>query len=410
MKTSCHEMPRRRRASLRSFAADRPSTARSGTFHAFLVRLREAALALARSRRGRSICGHTAGVLILFAHHCSANDDALLARAKEEFGVVQAADPVRINAPVSVLGRALFWDGRISADGKTSCASCHHAEDWGADRRAFSPDARGKLTSRHSQTVFNSMLQPALRWTGDRNSGAHQAEKSLTGSMGFAASAEVVPLLRQHGYAAAFQKAFPAEADPLTPTNYATALQAYQATLTTPAPFDRFLAGDAAALSPDARTGLKVFLDTGCADCHSGPLLGGRGLKKFGVKKPWWEATGSTGRDGGVFETTKKEEDRDRFRVTMLRNIAKTAPYFHDGSVASLTEAVQVMADVQHGQRLSEAEARAITAFLQSLTGEVPAHYAPSAPAAGPSSPAAPPAPARPAPGEGKPVQPPAAQ
>lgn len=302
--------------------------------------------------------------------------DGLLARAREEFGIVQAATAEQIAAPAAELGRALFWDGRISADGRTSCASCHQPADWGADRRQFSPDARGKNTARNSQTVFNSMQQPALRWTGDRKSGAHQAEKSLTGSMGFTAAEEVVPLLRTHGYEAAFRRAWPAEGGPVTPAHYARALEAYQTTLTTPSAFDRFLSGDGGALTGEARAGLQVFLDTGCADCHSGPLLGGAGLKKFGVKKPYWEATKSAKRDGGVFETSKKEEDRDRFRVSMLRNIGKTAPYFHDGSVADLTEAVQVMADVQHGQRLSGAEAKAIVAFLHSLTGEVPAHYA----------------------------------
>jgi len=302
------------------------------------------------------------------------DDTRLLVEAQTQFGVLKPVSPEAIG-PAAELGRAVFWDPRLSADGKTACASCHHAADWGADRRPFSPDARGRLTSRNSQTVFNAMLQPALRWTGDRKSGAHQAERSLTGSMGFTNVTAVLPLLRQHGYEPRFRQTWPDDPVPLTVTNYARALEAYQATLVTPAPFDRFLAGDAAALSDRQKEGLRVFLRVGCSDCHSGPLLGGKGLRKFGLKRPYWEATKSARRDTGLHEATKLDEDREKFRVSMLRNIAKTAPYFHDGSVLGLKEAVEVMAEVQLGQRLGENDLEDVTAFLDSLTGKVPEHF-----------------------------------
>lgn len=304
------------------------------------------------------------------------DDTRLLAEAKAQFGVLEPVSPSAIG-PAAELGRALFWDTRLSADGQTACASCHHAADWGADRRPFSPDARGQLTARNSQTVFNAMLQPALRWTGDRKSGAHQAERSLTGSMGFTNAAAVLPLLQQHGYEPRFRQVWPDDPAPLTVTNYAKALETYQSTLITPAPIDRFLAGDTTALTDWQKEGLRVFLNLGCADCHSGTLLGGAGLRRFGVKKPYGEATKSAKRDTGLHETTKLEGDRDKFRVSMLRNVAQTAPYFHDGSVVDLKEAVQVMADVQLGRRLGESDAAAITGFLQSLTGEVPANFGP---------------------------------
>jgi cytochrome c peroxidase len=262
-------------------------------------------------------------------------------------------------------------------DGKTACASCHLAGDWGADRRRFSPDAKGKNTARNSQTLFNAVLQPRLRWTGDRNSGAHQAEKSLTGSMGFSTSEAVVPLLKNLGYEAAFQAAFPKDAAPISPANYAAAIQAYETTLVTPAPFDAYLAGDDDALDANQRVGLKVFIRTGCADCHKGPLLGGASIRKFGLVKDYWPATKSQHKDMGLFEGTKEEADRYKFRVSMLRNIAKTAPYFHDGSVANLKEAVQVMADVQLGDRLSDSDASAIVSFLDALTGDLPNNYCP---------------------------------
>jgi cytochrome c peroxidase len=303
--------------------------------------------------------------------------DKLREDARRRFGVIKPVPDATLVHPDVTLGRALFWDTRVSGDGKTACASCHQPADWGADRRRFSPDAKGKNTSRNSQTVFNALLQPSLRWTGDRKSGAHQAEKSLTGSMGLASADAVVPILKELGYEAAFKSAYPKDSAPVSPANYARALQAYQETLLTPAPFDRFLAGQDDALNAQQKRGLKLFISAGCADCHRGPLLGGGLIRKFGVVKVYWTATKSEKKDAGLFEATKNEADRYKFRVSMLRNIAKTAPYFHDGSVAELKEAVQVMADVQLGDRLSDADASAIVAFLEALTGEVPKHYSP---------------------------------
>ena len=321
--------------------------------------------------------GVVAAIVALAAASASDDGPKLRDEALGMFGVLAAVPQPAIEASDALLGRALFWDPRVSVDGQTACASCHLAEDWGADRRRFSPDARGKLTARHSQTVLNAMLQPSLRWTGDRKSGAHQAERSLTGSMGFASTDAAVSVLKKLGYEAGFRAAFPDDAEPVSPPNYGRALQAYQATLVTPAAFDRFLDGDENALTTQQKTGLRVFMDQGCADCHHGVLLGGGSLEKFGVVKDYWTATGSDKIDTGRFQATQDDADRYKFRVSMLRNIARTAPYFHDGSVARLDEAVQIMADVQFGARLADRDAAAIVSFLEALTGEVPAHYSP---------------------------------
>lgn len=268
--------------------------------------------------------------------------------------------------PLQILGRALFWDTRLSANGKIACASCHLAKDGGADRRPFSLDARGKNTARNSQTVFNAMLQPTLRWTGDRKDGAHQAERSLTGSMGFAKADDVLPLLQQFGYEPHFKAAFPSEAQALTPAHYAKAIAAYEATLITPAPFDRFLTGETTALTQKQKEGLALFQKVGCVSCHKGALLGGESLALF---------TGADPKDMGIYEATKREEDKYRFRVSMLRNVEKAAPYFHDGSAKTLPEAVGTMAHSQLGVTLTEQEIGQIVAFLKSLTGKTPKHY-----------------------------------
>ncbi|MDO8938207.1 MAG: cytochrome c peroxidase [Methylicorpusculum sp.] len=314
---------------------------------------------------------------LIGAPDISQADDAdmdLKEQTKALFGIIM---PALSDNPDVLLGQALFWDARVSGDGKTACVSCHQAEDWGADRRTFSPDAKGKLTSRNAQTVFNAMMQPTLRWTGDRTSGAHQAEKSLTGSMGFSSADAVIPVLASLGYEAAFKAAFPEASVPISPSNYAKALQAYQATLLTPAPFDHFLSGDDSSLTVQQKEGLALFIKTGCASCHSGPLLGGNSIQKFGVVKDYWSATRSEKRDPGRFDATQNEADLYTFRVSMLRNIAKTAPYFHDGSVAELEQAVRIMAEVQLGTILSDSEVKSIVAFLESLTGDLPVNYKP---------------------------------
>jgi cytochrome c peroxidase len=321
----------------------------------------------------------TVGVMIAagFAMTGAAKADEPLRReAAVLFGRIQAAT-VSPASPEARLGRALFWDTRLSLDGKTACASCHFAGDWGADRRSFSIDARGEATSRHSPTVFNAIGQPTLRWLGDRKTGAEQAEGSLTGSMGFPSKQYGIAVLANFGYLPAFRAAYPQDPEPLNARNYGRALEAYEATLVTPAPFDRFLGGDDGALSEPQKAGLRAFIATGCAGCHNGPLLGGRAFQRFGVVKDYWAETGSKKIDIGRFATTRKEEDRYVFRVPMLRNVAKTAPYFHDGSVDRLDRAVRIMAAVQLGRTLDDASVASIVAFLDSLTGEVPAHYAP---------------------------------
>ena len=334
----------------------------------------------ARSAAPRRLLGLRAAILILagaLVAWPATADEPLRREATALFGRVDAAPAAQRGKPQAELGRALFWDARISGDKQTSCASCHSVEDWAADRRAQPVDARGKLMPRHSPTVFNSMHQPMLRWLGDRKDGAELAEGLLTGPMGFATKQEAIERLDALGYRTAFSAAFPDAADALSARHYAVAVEAYMATLSTPAPFDRFLAGDDNALTPRQKDGLRAFVGVGCSGCHNGPLFGGTTLQRFGVTRDYWVATGSKTIDQGRYALTKKDEDKYLFRVPMLRNVAKTAPYFHDGSIDRLDRAVNIMASVQLGRELDQQTAADIAAFLESLTGEAPQHFAP---------------------------------
>lgn len=304
-------------------------------------------------------------------------DEELREAANGLFGTVSAAPDDEIDTPQARLGRALFWDARLSANGQVACASCHTRADWGSDSRPKSVDARGRQGERQSQSVFNAMGASGLRWLGDRASGAAQAEGSITGSMGFAARGAIVPVLERLGYEPMFRAAFPDQADPVTPANYGVALQAYQATLRTPAPFDRWLAGEDGALDERQVRGLRRFVEAGCAGCHDGPLLGGRTKQRFGIAEDYWKHTGSADIDSGLMALTKREEDRFVFRVPSLRNVAKTQPYFHDGSVPELRRATQIMARVQLGQDLGDAALDELVAFQEALTGRVPDHFSP---------------------------------
>ncbi|HET7526904.1 MAG TPA: cytochrome c peroxidase [Burkholderiaceae bacterium] len=302
---------------------------------------------------------------------------ALRTLALNHFGIVTPASQAEVTAPPAVLGRSLFWDTRLSVNGKVACASCHSSDDWSSDRRPHSITAKGTPTTLQSQPTFMAQDQVALRWYGDRRDGAHQAERSITGSMGFDKPGEMEAALRSAGYEVRFREAYPDAGAWPTQLQYGQALQAYQRTLRTPAPFDAFLRGDDAALDPAQRAGLAKFIEVGCVGCHRGALLGGTSMQKFGLFKDYWLATGSKEVDLGRYTVTHNEADRYVYRVPMLRNIAKTAPYFHDGSVARLDDAVRVMAEVQLGRTLPERDVADIVAFLQSLTGAAPAHYAP---------------------------------
>ncbi len=174
------------------------------------------------------------------------------------------------------------------------------------------------------------------------------------------------------GYVALFKEAFPGDKDPVTMENFAKAVGAFERTLVTPAPFDDYARGDAGALTAEQKRGFKTFLDTGCMMCHAGPYFGGQMYQKFGMLEPYEKYTKSQPVDEGRFAVTKDPTDKYVFKVPVLRNVAETPPYFHDGSVEKLEDAVVIMARIQLGKNLTKEQAGDIVAFLKSLTGKIP--------------------------------------
>src|SRR5215467_14762083 len=248
-------------------------------------------------------------------------------------------------------------------------------ERTGCQSRSASGSGRIRAMPRQSSMPLNFIIH----WRGDRDSLEDQVIKALASPItnGQPNEKAVIDRLEQiPSYAPLFKAAFPDDPHPMTVENIAKAIGAYERTLVTPSPFDRYLAGDVNALSPKARSGLDTFINTGCAACHNGVLVGGGMYRKFGVVEPYWKATGSQTIDDGRADVTKNPDDLYVFRVASLRNVATTAPYFHDGSVATLPEAVRVMARVQLGVTLGDAETSDVVAFLESLTGELPANFA----------------------------------
>jgi cytochrome c peroxidase len=276
------------------------------------------------------------------------------------------------------LGRLLFFETRVSIDGTVSCSRCHEPSLYATDALPKPIGAEHRVNPRNSPTVLNAALQISAHWRGDRKNVEDQATKALTGLVSFGNPNFAVAMARLKaipGYVPLFAKAFPGQADPITPDNWGKAIGAYERTLVTPAPFDAYLKGDDGALSQDAEAGLREFMQLGCTACHNGAGVGGGMYQKFGVVEQYWKATGSKEIDKGRFDVTKNPADTYVFKVPSLRNVAMTPPYFHDGSVATLSEAVRIMARVQLGKTLNDEQVTHIVAFLDSLTGKLPGGF-----------------------------------
>lgn len=307
-------------------------------------------------------------------------DHQLLDDATKSFAAlpdIKEADT--LNSARVALGRNLFFEPRVSRDGTVSCARCHQPSLYGTDGLARSIGVDHHLNARNAPTVLNAALQLSQHWIGDRINVEDQAMKSLLGPNSFGQPNYLNAMQRLQaipGYAEMFSKAYPDDKNPITPENWGNAIGAYERTLLTPAPFDQFLTGDTNAISMTAKSGLRKFMGLGCVGCHNGVGVGGNAYMKFGLTEDYWTATGSNSVDKGRYAFTKNEADQYVFKVPSLRNVTRTAPYFHDGSVASLEQAIRIMASVQLGKTLTEQDMTEIMGFLDSLTGPLPSNFA----------------------------------
>ncbi|KJS06738.1 MAG: cytochrome C peroxidase [Flavobacteriales bacterium BRH_c54] len=277
-----------------------------------------------------------------------------------------------------ILGKQLYFDVRLSKDNTQSCNTCHNLNTFGVDNLPTSPGNDGKNGTRNSPTVLNAALHTSQFWDGRNKDVEEQAGGPILNPVEMAMPSEefVIERLSEiEEYKALFAKAFPEEEQPITYKNLQKAIGAFERKLITPSKFDDYLAGNDEALNEQEKRGLETFMTTGCITCHSGNALGGQLIQKFGLFGNYWELTKSEKIDEGRFEVTQNEADKYFFKSPSLRNIEKTYPYFHDGSMKNLDEAVKIMAKLQLNKELTDKETNDIIAFLKTLTGDVPQEF-----------------------------------
>lgn len=274
------------------------------------------------------------------------------------------------------LGKLLYFDHRLSQEGTISCNSCHVLARFGVDNLPTSPGDKGQLGARNSPTVLNAALHAAQFWDGRAKDVEQQAGMPVLNPVEMAIPSEtflVERLARYPDYRERFAQAFPGETEPMSYANIGKALAAFERTLLTPSRFDRYLEGERGALDAHEKAGLRTFFDMGCTSCHNGVTIGAQSFRKFGLGEDYWVHTGSKKVDVGRFQTTGDEADKYVFKVASLRNVEKTFPYFHDGSVTTLEDAVRVMGKLQVGMDFSDHQVAELSAFLRTLTGVPPA-------------------------------------
>ena len=269
------------------------------------------------------------------------------------------------------LGRKLFNEPKLSKDNTISCASCHHLDAGGADTKRFSLGINDAVGVVNTPTVFNSEFNFKMHWSGVVTTLEEQVDKPVYSERVMASSwPEIVSKLQKlPEYTSVFAKIYP---DGLNSDNIKNAIATYERSLYTPnARFDRFLRGEQNALTEEEKEGYRRFKAYGCVSCHQGINIGANLFQNFGLFGNYFEDRGNiTKADLGRFNVTGNEEDRYKFRVSSLRNIEKTPPYFHDGTAETLEEAVMLMGKYQLGRQLSDQDIELIVKFLKTLTGE----------------------------------------
>lgn len=278
---------------------------------------------------------------------------------------------IAVNSAQASIGERLFHDVRLARDNAHSCATCHPLAQGGAQPRPRASAASDSASPRDIPTIFNVGFNFFLNWDGAINTlEAHAEAVLLSPNVMNTTWPELLAKLRADSdYVAAFRAAY---GQPVTRDKVLDALASFERSLITPnSRFDRYLRGARDALTPAEQQGYQLFKSYGCVACHQGTNIGGNLFQKFGV----FEAPDALPRltraiDLGRYEVTRVPRDREVFRVPSLRNVAATAPYFHDGRAATLEVAVDTMARMQLGRHLTQGEIDLIVRFLHTLTGE----------------------------------------
>jgi cytochrome c peroxidase len=279
-------------------------------------------------------------------------------------------DTVNVDPAKVALGDKLFHDVRLSKDNTVACATCHDLKKGGTDQLPFSKGVGGAVGGINAPTVFNSAFQFIQFWDGRAADLAAQADGPVNNPAEMASNWDeaTAKLSQDAEFTAAFNAVYP---DGYKKDNFVNAIAEFEKTLVTPGPFDKYLKGDENALTADQKAGLKIFKDTGCANCHCGPILGGQSFELMGLHKDYFADRGNVkDADLGRFSVTKVESDKHRLKVPTLRNIKLTAPYFHDSTTSDLAKAVETMAKYQSGTTLSTEQVAQVVQFLEALTGE----------------------------------------
>jgi len=300
-----------------------------------------------------------------------ASDDNLSPRVLRRFVALDAA-PEAASSSIVDLGRKLYYDPRLSKSGEVSCNTCHPLDKYGTTADRVSTGVFGRKGARNAPSTYHASGHFAQMWDGRSPSVEAQATMPIENheEMGLSPLEAVAAIDGIPGYRAEFAAAFADAVSPVTFERIGVALGAFERGLVTPARWDRYLRGDSNVLSAREKAGAKLFANLGCIVCHTGPYVGGSMFEHVGARVPW-----PASEDRGRKAVTGLSTDDMVFKVPSLRNVAKTAPYFHDGSAATLEEAIRMMARHQLGVELEQEEVRELEAWLGSLTGEIPAAY-----------------------------------
>lgn len=288
----------------------------------------------------------------------------------EPLHALQSPVTLKLDVRKVQLGAELFKDTRLSKNDTLSCASCHSLSQGGTDGRQFPIGINGQVNEVNAPTVYNVVNNSYQFWDGRATSLEAQLDDHVASPIVFASSwPEIAAKLgKDAALLAAYKAVYP---DGIQIAHLREVLASYQRSLLTPSRFDRYLQGDHKALNADEMAGYKKFKDYGCAGCHQGVNVGGNMFQELGVMRDYFAQRGNPTRaDLGRYNVTKLESDKHVFKVPSLRNVALTAPYFHDGTALTLKDAMDVMFKYQLGRRGSEADKQLIIKFLYTLSGE----------------------------------------